>query len=103
MIVGMVLTGLGTVSAGVGTGLVIRGVTICGPGETPTDEYPDCKDHGFFTAFGAIFLAGGGVALAAGIPMWIVGAWKVPAEPDAAGLQPFLSIRPNGGGVGLRF
>jgi len=91
MVGGIVLTGVGVLGLGMGA-------LIVGACSKPEDN-PDCKEN----AVPAGYVIGGlGIAgMAAGIPMIVIGARRVPVQPKAAGAAPALLVGPTS--VGLRW
>ncbi len=107
MVAGIVLGGVGVFGLGIGGAVVASSSaapSVCGT-YAYTSRYPSscpsASSSGAFE-FGAAVMVLSGAMLAAGIPMTIVGARKVPVDRNASASRgPTLEIRPERGGVGV--
>ena len=105
----------GIAMAAVGTGVMIGGATMVADGnerdahcerrDAPQGGiFIGCSLAGFAQAVGYGVIAGGGSFVLAGIPMAIVGAWKVPVEPKkTATVIPAIAVAPRAASMTWRF
>ncbi|WP_437578430.1 hypothetical protein [Sorangium sp. So ce887] len=107
MLGGIALTAGGTIAFFAGTGLLA----------SASERYEIYCDFGGYTGIcdtrtdgprqvaGALVSIGGGIMLAVGIPLWIIGGKKVPATADApeAPAQTTLSLGPGSAALQTRF
>lgn len=91
MVTGIVLTAAGPLAMSLGA-LVIVGANSVACEPCPmTGPCPPCKDESSERG-GMVLVVGGAAALAVGIPLIVVGARRVPAQPEA---QTTLVIGPG--------
>ena len=105
----------GIAMAAVGTGVMIGGATMvadankrdetCERAAAQGGLFFGCPLSGFGQLIGYGVIAGGGSFVLAGIPMAIVGAWKVPVEPkkNTATLIPAIALAPRAASMTWRF
>lgn len=97
MVSGIVLTGIGAVSALYGIAALLDDGNPC----LPLQSDAECQDQSPRTV-GVVLTITAGALVATGVPFILVGGTRVPRDPPP-GVSAELLVAPNGGAVRLRF